>query len=101
MANEAGYGKCHFYDSTVGRVARTFPQLEMETRHVLGSKNFVDGWSRGDDSPLDEDKAMGELLELVKDLRLKPKTGPFSRPLVAGVGSARAATADSTSPALT
>jgi len=85
-ADAAGYGKCFFYNEIVGRIARTFPTMQMETRFVKGVANVVDLWSRGSEHELDHDKAMGELLAVVRDLRLAPKNGPFARPLVAGNG---------------
>lgn len=81
-AYNAGYGKCWYYDLIIARIAQSFPGLEMELRHVAGTKCIVDSWSRGATCPLDEDDAMRKLLDIVKDLTLAPQTGPFARPLV-------------------
>ena len=83
-SNSAGYGKCHYYNEVTARIAKSFPSLELELRHISGIRCIVDSWSRGASvHTFDEEKVMGELLEVAKDLTLKTKTGPFSRPYVA------------------
>jgi hypothetical protein len=78
---EAGYCKSDFYNQVVRKIARSFPQLEMDLRHTPGETNYVDGWSRGSEEIFNPEAAMRELRRLSGDARLDDyKSGAFARP---------------------
>jgi hypothetical protein len=60
-AQLSGNPKGYSYGNALREIDAHLPGLVIELRHVAGTKNYVDGWSRGDTHELDEADAIAAL----------------------------------------